>query len=504
MGNSMGFMSDGAACNIYSDIARRTGGEIYVGVVGPVRTGKSTFIKKFMEQTVLPNMENEFERERARDEMPQSAAGKTVMTTEPKFVPERAVEISFGDCASAKMKVKLCDCVGYMIPEAIGAMEEGNPRMVMTPWSESSMPFERAAEIGTRKVIAEHSTVGILVTTDGTIGEIRRSAYEEAEKRVADELRAMGKPFAILLNSAHPERAEASRLAMELEKKYSAPVALLSVPDINSEDIRHIMELLLLEFPIRRIDVEFPAWTTALDGSHWLKNQLREAVLECASKVRKLGELGGAFVSVAENEYVRDVSLSQVDCGTGIAQLEIRLTEPIYYKVISELTGITVEDEEGLINRMKELSAVKVRYDKIQAALDEVESTGYGIVMPAVEDLKLEEPQIIKKSGSYGVRLRAAAPSVHMIKANIETEINPIVGTEQQSEDLIRYLMSEFDEDPTKIWSSRLFGKTIYELMTEGLHTKLENMPYDARKKLGETLERIVNEGTGGLICILL
>lgn len=493
-----------AARSIYGDIACRTGGEVYIGVVGPVRTGKSTFIKKFMEQTVLPNIENDFERERARDEMPQSAAGKTVMTTEPKFVPDKAVEVSFGDGSNAKMKVKLCDCVGYMIPEAIGSTEEGNPRMVMTPWSESSMPFERAAEIGTRKVIAEHSTVGILVTTDGSIGEIRRSAYEEAERRVVEELRALGKPFAILLNSARPDTEEATRLALELEKKYSAPVALLSVPDINAEDIRHLMELLLMEFPIRRIDVEFPAWTTALDSSHWLKEQLQSSVFGCASRVRKLGELNGAFDGMREIEFVRDTMLKHIDCGTGISELEVRLTEPVYYKVISELTGIAVEDEEGLINRMKELSAIKVRYDKIQAALDEVEATGYGIVMPAVEDLKLEEPKIIKKSGSYGVRLRAAAPSVHMIKANIETEINPIVGTEQQSEDLIRYLMSEFDEDPTKIWSSRLFGKTIYELMTEGLHTKLENMPYDARKKLGETLERIVNEGTGGLICILL
>ena len=273
---------------------------------------------------------------------------------------------------------------------------------------------------------------------------------------------------------------------------------------VNAEDIRHLMELLLLEFPIRRIDVELPAWTTALDGSHWLRNQLESAVFDCARRVRKLGELGGAFNAMFDSEYVRDAMITAMDCGTGVAELEIRLTEPIYYKVISELTGITVEDEEGLINRMKDLSAVKVRYDKIQAALDEVEANGYGIVMPSVEDLKLEEPKIIRKSGSYGVRLRAAAPSVHMIKANIETEINPIVGTEQQSEDLIRYLMSEFDEDPTKIWSSKLFGKTLYELMTEGLHTKLENMPDDARKKLGETLERIVNEGSGGLICILL
>lgn len=488
--------------SIYSDIARRTGGEIYIGVVGPVRTGKSTFIKKFMEQLVLPNMSDGYERERARDEMPQSAAGKTVMTTEPKFVPDNAVEIALAD--GAKMKVKLCDCVGYMVPEAIGSSENGVPRMVMTPWSESSLPFETAAEIGTRKVITEHSTVGILVTTDGTIGEISRSAYEDAERRVAGELRELGKPFAILLNSARPESEEAQRLALELEKKYNAPVALVSVNELNADDIRHIMELLLLEFPIRRIDVELPSWTTALDGSHWLRSQLESSILGCATRVRKLGELGGAFNAMFETDYVRDAMVRSMDCGTGIAELEIRLSEPIYYKVISELTGIDVSDEEGLITRMRELSEIKVRYDKIQAALDEVETNGYGIVMPSVDDLKLEEPKIIRKSGSYGVRLRASAPSVHMIRADIQTEINPIVGTEQQSEDLIRYLMSEFDEDPTKIWSSRLFGKTLYELMTEGLHTKLENMPADARKKLGETLEKIVNEGTGGLICILL
>ena len=488
--------------SIYSDIARRTGGEIYIGVVGPVRTGKSTFIKKFMEQLVLPNMRDEYERERATDEMPQSAAGRTVMTTEPKFVPERAVEITVGD--TAKMKFKLCDCVGYMIPDALGAVEDGHPRMVMTPWSESAIPFENAAEIGTRKVIAEHSTVGILVTTDGTIGELGRASYEEAEKRVASELKALGKPFAILLNSARPETDEAQKLAVELEARYSAPVALVSVPDLNADDIRHLMELLLLEFPIRRIDASLPAWTTALEPDHWLKASLEEAIFDCAKGIRRLGELGDAFNALFSNEYVKDAMIKSMDCGTGIAELDVRLEEPLYYKVISELTGFTIEDEEALIAQLRELAEVKTRYDKFKEALDEVENRGYGIVMPSVEDLKLEEPQMIRKNGGYGVRLRAAAPSVHMIKANIETEINPIVGTEQQSEDLIKYLMSEFDEDPTKIWSSNLFGKTLYELMTEGLHTKLDNMPDDARKKLGETLERIINEGSGGLICILL
>lgn len=488
--------------SIYSDIAQRTGGEIYIGVVGPVRTGKSTFIKRFMEQLVLPNMSDGYERERARDEMPQSAAGKTVMTTEPKFVPDNAVEISIGD--NARMKVKLCDCVGYMVNDAIGATENGQPRMVMTPWSEDALPFEQAAEIGTKKVITEHSTVGILVTTDGTIGELSRSSYEEAEKRVATELRALGKPFAILLNSARPESDEAQRLASELEGRYGAPVALVSVPELNAEDIRHIMELLLLEFPIRRIDVELPAWTSALDASHWLKSSLTDAVFECAGKIRKLGELGGAFNSLFENEYVKDAMLTAMDCGTGVAELEIRLSEPLYYRVISELTGIDIENEETLITQMKELAAVKLRYDKISEALSDAETKGYGIVMPSVEELKLEEPKMIRRNGGYGVRLRAAAPSVHLIRANIETEINPIVGTEQQSEDLIRYLMSEFEDDPSKIWSSNLFGKSLYELMAEGLHNKLENMPEDARKKLGDTLERIINEGSGGLICILL
>ena len=488
--------------SIYCDIARRTDGEIYIGVVGPVRTGKSTFIKKFMEQLVLPNMSDEYERGRAIDEMPQSAAGKTVMTTEPKFVPDKAVEIKLAD--SAKMKVKLCDCVGYMIPDALGASEDGHARMVMTPWSDTAIPFENAAEIGTKKVISEHSTVGILVTTDGTIGELGRASYEEAEKRVASELKALGKPFVILLNSSRPETEAAQNLALELEKRYCAPVALVSVPELNSEDIRHLMELLLLEFPIRRIDVELPVWTAALDDSHWLKVSLLDAAFDCAKRIKRLGELGEAFNALFSNEYIKDAMVTSTDCGTGVARLEIRLNEPLYYRIISELTGFAIDDEGALISQLRELSQIKVRYDKIRDALDEVEANGYGIVMPDVDDLHLEEPQIIRKNGGYGVRLRAAAPSLHLIKANIETEINPIVGTEQQSEDLIKYLMSEFDEEPTKIWSSNLFGKTLYELMTEGLHTKLENMPDDARKKLGGTLERIINEGSGGLVCILL
>ncbi len=488
--------------NIYKDIAERTGGDIYIGVVGPVRTGKSTFIKKFMEQLVLPNMTAGFEKERAKDEMPQTAAGKTVMTTEPKFVPEKAVEISIGE--QATMRVKLADCVGYVVPEALGTVENGQSRMVLTPWSDEPMPFEAAAELGTKKVIFEHSTVGIVVTTDGSIGELPRDVYVEAEKRVISELKSIGKPFAILLNSAEPGSEKAISLAMELEKNYGAPVALVSAIELNSEDIRHIMELLLLEFPVRMIDVELPAWTTALDFEHWLVKSLREAIGDCAKKIKKLGEIPSAFNALFGHEYIRDAFITSTECGTGVAKLEIKLKETLYYKVISELTGFSIENEESLVTQLKDLSAIKERYDKIAEALDAVEKTGYGIVMPAVEDLSLAEPEIIKRGGGYGVKLKASAPSIHMIKANIETEINPIVGTEQQSEDLIRYLLSEFEEDPTRIWSSNLFGKTLYELITEGLHSKLDNIPVGAREKLGSTLEKIINEGSGGLICILL
>ncbi len=488
--------------NIYSDIAKRTGGDIYVGVVGPVRTGKSTFIKRFMEQLVLPNMTDAYERERARDEMPQTAAGKTVMTTEPKFVPDKAVEISIGD--GAVMRVKLADCVGYVVPEALGTVENGHARMVLTPWSETPIPFDIAAETGTKKVIFEHSTVAVMVTTDGSIGELPRAVYEDAEKRVVNELRSIGKPFAILLNSADPGSPEALKLALELEKNYSAPVALVNALELNADDIRHLMELLLLEFPIRMIEARLPSWTSALDTEHWLIRSLRESVGECVRGIRKLGEVSSAFNPLFTQEFIGDAFITSTDCGSGVVTLEIKLKDDLYYKVISELTGFSIENEEDLVTQMRDLAKIKARYDKIAEALDSVEQTGYGIVMPEMEDLSLEEPEMIRRGGGYGVRLKAKAPSIHMISANIETEINPIVGTEQQSEDLIRYLTEEWTDDPQRIWSSNLFGKTLYELITDGIHGKLENMPEDARAKLGETLEKIVNEGSGGLICILL
>lgn len=488
--------------NIYRDITERTGGNIYLGVVGPVRTGKSTLIKRFMETLVIPNIVDPYDRERAKDEMPQSAAGRTVMTTEPKFIPDEAVEVSIAD--NATFKVKMVDCVGYIVPEALGHIENGTPRMVMTPWSESPLPFGEAAEIGTRKVITDHSTIGLVVTTDGTIGEIARENYLEAEERVIKELKALKKPFAIILNSANPNSEASINLGYELENKYDAPVALVNCLEINSDDIKGILEMVLLEFPVCEIGINMPRWITALDESHWLATSLNDAIFDCANMINKIGDIKTAFNDLNENEYVKDVRIEHINLGNGNAAIEVKLMESLYYKIMGELTGFNISDEEELINLMRKLSHIKTEYDKISLALAEVNEHGYGIVTPDIDDLKLEEPEIFKQSGSYGVRLRASAPSIHMIKAEIETEINPMVGSEQQSEELVRFMLKEFEEDPKKIWESNIFGKTLHELVTEGLHTKLSHMPDDARIKLSETLQRIINEGSGGLICIIL
>ncbi len=488
--------------SIYNDIAARTGGDIYIGVVGPVRTGKSTFIKRFMEALVIPNIAEGYGRERAKDEMPQSAAGKTVMTTEPKFIPDEAVNITVDGCAN--LRVRMIDCVGYIVPDALGTIENGQPRMVRTPWQEEPMPFIEAAERGTHKVITEHSTIGMLITTDGTIGEIPRESYVEAEERVVRELREIGKPFALILNSADPTSQKAVNLAYELEAKYKAPVALVSCMDLDAEDIRHILELVLHEFPVTEIGVDLPFWTNALDDNHKIKASLLLSVKECASKVTRAGDVKEAFASMNNNEYVKSCTVESLDLGSGKAKISATLNDGLYYEVMSELTGFDIRDDKELIDLMKSLSKVKSEYDKVSEALEAANKNGYGIVMPSVEDLRLEDPEIVKQNGSYGVRLRASAQSIHMIRANIETEINPIVGTEQQSEDLIRYMLNEFEEDPVKIWESNMFGKTLYELVNEGLHTKLEHMPDESREKLAETLERIINEGSNGLICIIL
>ena len=488
--------------SIYRDIAERTGGDIYIGVVGPVRSGKSTFIKRFMESLVLPNMGEGYSRERARDEMPQSAAGKTVMTTEPKFIPDEAVTIHLDD--SANMRVKMIDCVGYIVPEALGTIENGQPRMVRTPWSEEPMPFVEAAEMGTHKVITEHATIGMLITTDGTIGEISRGSYVEAEERVVNELKALGKPFAMILNSARPGSEEAISLAYELESKYGVPVALVSCMDLDAEDIRHILELVLHEFPVAEVKVRLPEWTTALEPTHRIHAALMAQLRRAADRVHKIGDIRDAFSDFAECEFVQSATVDDVDLGRGSAQITLKMSDGLYYQVISELTGFDIDGEESLIALLRELAASKAEYDRVEAALNDCNERGYGIVMPDVGDMHLAEPEIVRQSGGYGVRLKASAPSIHMIRANIDAEVSPIVGTEQQSEDLVRYMLREFDEDPSRIWESNMFGKSLYELVGEGIHSKLEHMPEASRQKLSETLERIINEGSGGLICILL
>ena len=488
--------------SIYNDIAMRTGGDIYIGVVGPVRTGKSTFIRRFMETAVLPNITEEYEKERAKDEMPQSSAGKTVMTTEPKFVPDEAVSVSVGN--NAVMKVKMVDCVGYIVPEALGTIENGAPRMVKTPWANEPIPFGDAAEIGTRKVINDHSTIGVLVTTDGSVGEIGRENYVLAEERVVNELKQINKPFVIVLNSATPESDDSVKLAYELEDKYKAPVALVNCLELNREDIEGILEMVLQEFPVREISLKFPGWVYALDGDHKIKQSLYDNALACAEKVYKTGDMKSAFAELSDNEYISEVDISKMDMGTGRALIKAELKEGLFYKTVGEMTGLEIENEEQLISNMISLSNVKKEYERVEQALRDVEETGYGIVTPSIEDLKLEEPEITKQQGAYGVKLKASAPSVHMIKAVIQTELNPVVGTEQQSEELVKFMLREFEEDPKKIWESNMFGKSLYELINEGLNTKLSYIPHEARLKLGDTLQKLINEGSGGLLCIIL
>ena len=488
--------------NIYRDIATRTSGDIYIGVVGPVRTGKSTFIKKFMETVIVPNIANEYDKKRAKDEMPQSAAGKTVMTTEPKFIPDEAVTVTLD--GGEEFSCKMIDCVGYIVPEALGNYENGEVRMVMTPWSDESMPFDRAAEIGTEKVIREHATIAVLVTCDGSFGEIGRANYEAAEARVASELKEISKPFVIVLNSAHPESPEAIALALELEKKYQAPVALVNCLTLDKEDIGHILELVLMEFPVNEICVKLPSFIASLDENHPVYKSIFETVKESAESIKVTGNISAAFSGASENKHIKSAYVSRLDLGTGNAQVALSAADGLFYNLISEVTGASVSDDAQLLNVLSDLAQAKKKYDKVAAALDEVNSTGYGIVVPDIYDLKLEEPQIVKKSGGYGVELRASAPSIHMIKAEIKTEVSPIVGTEAQSEELVNFLLREFETDPQKIWETNMLGKSLYELVNEGLHTKLSHMPDDARARLSETLQRVINEGAGGLVCIIL
>jgi stage IV sporulation protein A len=487
---------------VYEDIRARTDGDIYVGVVGPVRTGKSTFIKNFMDLLVIPNIENSYKRERARDELPQSAAGRTIMTTEPKFVPNEAIEITIGD--NLNLKTRLVDCVGYLVNNAIGYMEEDVPRMVKTPWSDEEIPFEEAAEIGTRKVITEHSTIGILVTTDGSITEIPREDYVEAESRVVSELKALNKPFVIVLNTNNPHSDETQNLAKELEEKYNVSVIPTDCTNLSTDDINNIFGRILYEFPVERININFPGWIDGLNYEHELKQELFKEIKDAFKDITTIKTINTGISRIKQTEIIVKTTIDKIDLGTGSVSIEITLNNNLFYKILTEITGIEIKNEADLFTTMENLANVKKEYDKVSMALQEVRQKGYGIVMPSMEELILDEPEIVKQGSRFGVKLKARAPSIHLIRADIETEVSPIVGSEKQSEELVNYLLSEFENDPKKIWESNIFGKNLHELVNEGLQNKLYRMPEEAQGKLQETLERIVNEGSGGLICIIL
>ncbi len=488
--------------SIYSDIATRTGGDIYIGVVGPVRTGKSTFIKRFMDSVVLPNMEDDAVRERATDELPQSSAGRTIMTTEPKFIPENAVKITLPDNAS--FNVRMIDCVGYIVPSSLGYIEGDQPRMVRTPWYENEIPFNMAAEIGTQKVITEHSTIGLVITTDGSISDIPRDEYEEAEERVINELKALHKPFVVLLNCMHPNGEQAKNLSAQLSVKYKVPVMAVNCLELCEQEIKEIITQILFEFPVKEIGVDLPLWLVGLSEEHWLKTTTYKSVLQSIEDVTYVRDISTMTDTLCKCEYIDDAKISSMDLSVGSAWITVQMNNGLFYKILEEETGISVENEQVLLACMKELAHVKKEYARIKSALDEVQTTGYGIVMPTIDELSLEEPEIVKQGGRYGVRLSASAPSIHMLKADIKTEVAPIVGSESQSEELVKYLLDGFQDDPHKIWESNIFGKSLNELVNEGLRNKLYHMPTDARMKFQETLERVINEGCNGLLCIIL
>lgn len=488
--------------NIYKDISERTGGDIYIGVVGPVRTGKSTFAKRFMDALVIPNIADEYRRERALDELPQSSGGRTIMTTEPKFIPEQAAEISLAD--NVNLKVRLIDCVGYIVPDALGYMEGEIPRMVRTPWFDTEVPFDKAAEFGTRKVIEDHSTIGLVITTDGSVTDIDREEYLDAEKRVVSELKAIDKPFIILLNTLEPESREAQQLAGEMSAEYQVPVIPVSCEELDETHIKQILAQILFEFPIREIKVDIPSWVVSLDTEHPIKQSIFTAIKDTAGSIEKIRQVQEISDVLADNPYISLAKLEELDLGRGEAKIKIGISSGLFFEVLSEQTGIDIPDERALLDRFSQMSEKQQKYERIAKAYDEVMDSGYGIVMPTMEELTLEEPKIIKQSGKYGVKLKATAPSVHLMRVETGAEVTPIVGSEQQSEELVKFLLSEFEEDPVKIWQSDIFGKSLHELVSEGLNNKLYRMPQDARRKLAETVEKIINDGCNGLICIIL
>ena len=488
--------------NLYKNIAARTGGDIYIGVVGPVRTGKSTLIKRIFEKVILPGIPDGSDKIRMVDELPQSSAGRTIMTTEPKFVPERAAEIKVDD--GLKINMRMVDCVGYIVPSSLGYFEDEAPRMVKTPWYEEEIPFNMAAEIGTRKVITEHSTIGIVVTSDGSISDIPRDEYEEAEERVIDELKELKKPFVVLLNCMYPQSATAKILSDELAQKYNVPVLAVNCLELDADEIKDILAAVLYEFPVKCIDVNCPSWFADVQNDSNFKAEFLHTVANNAQCVKSLRNIDVFNQSISAISDVVNVETVEIDASCGCAKIRVDLSAELFYEQVSLVTGIKMISDADLMRTLLELSQIKRRFEKFETALKDVDETGYGIVMPDIEELTLEEPEIMKQGGRYGVRLKASAPSVHMMKADITTEVAPIVGSEKQSEDLIKYLLKEFEESPSKIWESNIFGTSLNELVNEGLRNKLMHMPIDARAKLQQTLERVINEGCSGLICIII
>jgi len=488
--------------DIYKDIAERTEGDIYAGIVGPVRTGKSTFIKRFMELLVIPNIENKYKRERAKDELPLSGAGKTIMTTEPKFVPNEAVELILKD--NITFKVRMVDCVGYLVKGALGHIEDDIPRMVSTPWHEKDIPFEEAAEIGTRKVITDHSTIGIVVTTDGSITDIDRSNYIKAEERVIFELKELEKPFIIVLNTKHPNLDSTLALRESLEEKYGVSVVTVDCLNMEIADVEKIFEKLLFEFPIKEITIKFPGWIEGLPRDHWIKSSILNSLKESIQTLQKLNEVEPSLKTLRELDIVKDVNIKEIKLGEGVINAELVVDDSLFFEVLKEMTGYTIEGEYQILGLINRLAQTKKEYDKIESALAQAKEIGYGLVSPSLEEMELAEPEIYRQGNRFGVKLKARAPSLHILRCDITTEVSPLIGTEKQSEELVKYFLDEFEEDPSKIWQSNLFGKSLYDLVNEQLQGKLNTMPEDARNKMRRALERIINDGSGGLICIII
>ena len=485
--------------NLYSDIAIRTGGNIYIGVVGPVRTGKSTLIKRIMENLVIPCIEDPYRKERARDELPQSGSGKTIMTSEPKFVPEEAVEIS-PDGMTA-LRVRMIDSVGYMVDGAVGATEDGVPRMVATPWFDYELPMTEAAELGTKKVMEEHCTIGLVVTTDGTITDIPREDYLEAEDRAIRDMQATGKPFAVIINSKDPHGNPAKTIAQNMEELYNLKPIIADCQVLEQEDVANILQQLLYAFPMQEVRVYLPRWMDAVELDHPVKAALYEALVKRATQITSLAQAEVTLSSLRELEHVLDFTIKHVDLASGCVSCAVSFPEALFYEILSAKAGMPIESQAQLLSLLVELSQAKREYDKIADAISSVRATGYGVVMPTAEEMTLQTPEIVRKGGAFGVKLKAGAPSIHMIRVDIDTEISPMVGGEQQSQDLISYLTAE---DPDKLWQSNIFGKSVYDLIREGLTTKLVRTPEDVRSKFRSSLTRIINDGANGLICLIL